>query len=385
MLSFHDNPPLSLYVHLPWCVKKCPYCDFNSHALATDALPEADYVAALVRDLEFALPQIWGRRIGSIFIGGGTPSLFSGTAINDLLCALHARLNFNPEIEITLEANPGTVDSTHFRDYQAAGVNRLSLGVQSFNNDHLAALGRIHDADAARRAIDMARDAGVTNINVDLMFGLPNQSVANAMEDLECAIAYEPQHVSWYQLTIEPNTVFYSQRPKLPGDDDLWDMQQNGRQFLDENGYRQYEVSAYARDAHQCFHNRNYWEFGDYLGIGAGAHSKLTDVTTGIIKREARHRIPATWMEHAGNGDAVTSSRKLGLADVGLEFMMNALRLSDGFPTHLFMERCGMPLLNVKQPLQEAERKGLIHWDRERITPTELGRRYLDDLTGLFL
>ena len=385
MLQFHDNPPLSLYIHLPWCVRKCPYCDFNSHAVTGEPLPEAEYLAALVRDLEFSLPQIWGRRITSIFIGGGTPSLFSGTAINELLSALHARLNFNPAIEITLEANPGTADSEHFHDYRATGVNRLSIGVQSFSDEHLQSLGRIHDADAARRAIDTARAAGFDNINLDLMFGLPGQTMNSALQDLEIAIEPALQHISWYQLTIEPNTVFYSRPPPLPDDDLVWEMQESGQALLSQHGYEQYEVSAYASAGRRSRHNLNYWEFGDYLGIGAGAHSKITDVGNPCVRRFARHRMPAGYMQLAGTDAAVVSERTLSRNDLVVEFMLNALRLVHGFPPDLFTQRSGIPLYDIRTPLSDAEAREFIEWDIHKIAPTQHGRRYLNDLIACFM
>jgi oxygen-independent coproporphyrinogen-3 oxidase len=385
MLKFHEALPLSLYIHLPWCVKKCPYCDFNSHAASGEPLPEAEYVAALVRDLEFALAQIWGRRITSIFIGGGTPSLFSGAAINELLAALHARLNFNPAIEITLEANPGTTDSEHFHGYYAAGVNRLSIGVQSFNDDHLRALGRIHDAAAARRAIDAASAAGFDNINLDLMFGLPGQTTESAIRDLEIAIECAPQHISWYQLTIEPNTAFYSRPPALPDEDRVCEMQEYGQVLLAQHGYEHYEVSAYATTGRRCRHNLNYWEFGDYLGIGAGAHSKLTDAGSHCVRRHARHRMPLSYLQLAGTDAAVVSGQTLSKADLVLEFMLNALRLVHGFAPDLFTQRCGIPLEEISVPLGEAQARQLLERDINKIIPTARGRRYLNDLIACFM
>jgi len=385
LLQFREALPLSLYIHLPWCIRKCPYCDFNSHGINDDVIPETEYIAALIRDLEFELPRIWGRRISSIFIGGGTPSLFSGSSINDLLCALHARLNFNPDIEITLEANPGTIDSDHFREYRTAGVNRLSIGVQSFSDDKLAALGRIHNVSQSLQAIEMARTSGFDNINIDLMYGLPGQTIDESIHDLQIAIGCEPDHISWYQLTIEPNTVFYSHPPQLPDDDLIWEMHIAGQQSLKEQGYKQYEVSAYAKEKHQCRHNLNYWQFGDYLGIGAGAHGKLTDVSQNQIRRFARHRIPATYMHQAGTSDAIVTEKKLTLPDIPLEFMLNALRLTDGFSAQLFLQRCGMPLHKIKEPLTQAEQQGFIEWSVERITPADKGQRYLNDLLQLFM
>ncbi len=383
MLHFNETLPLSLYLHLPWCVKKCPYCDFNSHA--AEQIPAGNYVAALIRDLETELPRIWGRRIGSIFIGGGTPSLFPGAAIEELLCALHARLNFNPAIEITLEANPGTVDGEHFRAYRKAGVNRLSIGVQSFNDAQLTALGRVHDAAQARRAIETARAAGFDNLNLDLMMGLPGQDVAAALDDLQTAIDIRPEHISWYQLTLEPNTVFYSKPPELPDDGVIWDMQLAGQERLQAHGYRQYEVSAWARDGHRCSHNLNYWQFGDYLGIGAGAHGKLTDIARQRVCRSVRHRLPDKYMQLAGQEGAIVSQTDIGMQDLPLEFMLNALRLTDGFASRLFLERCGMPLSHIDAALESAQSRGLINRDHETIRPTSRGLRYLNDLLLLFM
>lgn len=385
MLQFNDNPPLSLYIHLPWCVKKCPYCDFNSHAIEADSVSEQAYVEALIRDLEFDLPKIWGRRIGSIFIGGGTPSLFSGSAIKQLLSAIHARLNFNPQIEITLEANPGTVDSDHFRAYRDAGVNRLSIGVQSFSDQHLKALGRIHSSSEVMAAIDTARAAGFENINLDLMFGLPGQTHEQAIADLQQAINSCPTHISWYQLTIEPNTVFYSQPPALPKDDLIWEMQLSGQQILQSQGYQQYEVSAYATAEHQCRHNLNYWQFGDYLGLGAGAHGKLTHVNEQQISRYARHRIPASYMQYAGKDSAIAETRVLQRKEIPLEFMLNTLRLTNGFDPGLFLQRCGMPINIIQRELEQAVQQEMIEWEMDYIKPTGKGQRYLNSLLELFL
>ncbi|MCG8325170.1 MAG: radical SAM family heme chaperone HemW [Thiotrichales bacterium] len=384
MLHFTEPLPLSLYVHLPWCVKKCPYCDFNSYA-ADSEVPDNEYVAALVRDLESALPQIWGRRVESIFLGGGTPSLFSGAAIRELLNRLHARLNFNPAIEITLEANPGTVDAGHFHAYRRAGINRLSLGVQSFSDSRLSALGRIHDSAQAVSAYDSARTAGFDNINIDLMFGLPGQSPAAAMQDLQQAIELAPEHISWYQLTIEPNTYFYKKPPELPGEDHLWDIQCAGLEFLQQHGYQQYEVSAHARDGRQCRHNLNYWHFGDYLGIGAGAHSKLTDIRRQCIRRMIRHRNPDGYLQRAGSASAIVSDQALAMHDVPLEFMLNALRLTAGFPSRLFLQRTGLPLNRISTALEQAEHGGYLHWDEKQIVPTDKGRHFLNDLLQLFM
>ena len=385
LLTFHESLPLSLYVHLPWCVRKCPYCDFNSHETGHNLLKEKVYADALMRDLETALPQIWGRRISTIFIGGGTPSLFSAEVLNQLMADLNARLNFYPEIEITLEANPGTAEAEKFHAFRKIGINRLSIGVQSFANDKLIQLGRIHDAEEAKAAIQMARSAGFAEINIDLMFGLPGQTIDQALYDLQTAIDHEPQHISWYQLTIEPNTVFYSKPPLLPEDDLIWEMQERGQELLEQHGYPQYEISAYAKPEHQCLHNLNYWQFGDYLGIGAGAHSKLTNVTEGSITRSARHRIPERYIELAGNAAVVSDKRKLNQEDLKLEFMMNVLRLKKGVHPSLFLQRTGLPVSDIQSQLAQAEAKGLIQWDIQTLKPTTKGQRYLNDLLQLFM
>jgi len=390
MLSFETNPPLSLYIHLPWCVKKCPYCDFNSHAINEEAFPEAAYIDALISDLESELPRIWGRPIGSIFIGGGTPSLFSAEAINRLMVALRERLTFYHHIEVTMEANPGTAEVERFKAYRESGINRLSIGVQSFDDEKLKVLGRIHNSTEAKAAIAMAKDAGFDEINIDLMFGLPEQSIDEAMSDLEMAMEQQPSHLSWYQLTIEPNTIFYSKPPVLPDDDLLWSMQKQGQAYLSDSGFSQYEVSAYARHGttgvdHQCKHNLNYWQFGDYLGIGAGAHGKLTHVAEGKIERYARHRIPQSYIEKITQKNAITETRSLNRDELPLEFMMNALRLNEGFHPSLFIENTGLPLSDIQKPLQEAEKKSMIEWNINKIKPTEFGRRYLNDLIQFFI
>jgi oxygen-independent coproporphyrinogen-3 oxidase len=387
MLSFKTNPPLSLYIHLPWCIKKCPYCDFNSHAIDKEAFPENDYIDALISDLESELPRIWGRPIVSIFIGGGTPSLFSAEAIERLMAALRSRLTFYHNTEVTMEANPGTAEAERFKAYRESGINRLSIGVQSFNDEKLKRLGRIHNSTEALAAIAMAKDAGFDEINIDLMFGLPGQSIDEAMSDLDVAMEQQPTHISWYQLTIEPNTVFYSKPPALPVDDLLWDMQQRGQAYLSDEGFDQYEISAYARkgENHQCQHNRNYWRFGDYLGIGAGAHGKLTHVAEGRVERYARHRIPQSYIDKVKQSNAITETRSPGRDELPLEFMMNALRLNEGFHPSLFFQHTGLPLSHIHRQLEIAEEKGLIEWDLNKIKPTETGHRYLNDLIELFM
>ena len=380
-LRFSALPPLSLYIHIPWCLRKCPYCDFNSHEARGD-LPEHDYVAALIADFEQTLPRVWGRRIGSVFFGGGTPSLLSATAVDTILAAVRARLPLDPAAEITLEANPGTAEAGRFRDYRAAGINRLSLGIQSFNARHLKALGRIHDDRDARRAIDMAR-THFDNFNLDVMYGLPEQTIGEALADMETAQAYAPPHISAYHLTLEPNTYFYRYPPRLPEDDESAQMQSEIEALLASRGYDNYETSAFAQPGAHCRHNLNYWMFGDYIGIGAGAHGKISFPDR--VVREARFRQPRQFMEKALDGNAIQESHEVGAADIGFEFMMNALRLTGGFDVRLFTERTGVPLTRVLQPLQAAEQRGLITRDHQRITPTLLGRRFLNELLQLFL
>jgi len=382
MFTFASLPPLSLYVHIPWCVRKCPYCDFNSHE-ARASVPENEYIDALLRDLELDLPRVWGRPIHSVFIGGGTPSLFSPEAIDRLLSGLRARLTLNQEIEITLEANPGTVELERFKGFREAGVNRLSMGIQSFEPEKLKALGRIHGREEALRAAETAATAGFDNFNLDLMFGLPRQTVEQALADLHTAIAMRPSHLSAYQLTIEPNTLFHARPPQLPDDDTVAEMQDQLQGLLTEHGYRQYEVSAYARPEKQCRHNLNYWRFGDYLGIGAGAHAKITD-TRGIT-RLARVKPPKSYLEKAGTAAALSTEQKLSRPEVVAEFMLNALRLTDGFPTTLFQERAGLPFSVCEKNLARAEGKGLIEWDTQIIRPTPEGRRFLNNLLELFV
>jgi putative oxygen-independent coproporphyrinogen III oxidase len=376
-VRFASLPPLALYVHLPWCVKKCPYCDFNSHERQGE-LPFADYTSALVRDLEAMLPSVWGRRIHSIFIGGGTPSLFPAEQIDTLLAAVRARVPVEPGAEITLEANPGTAEAERFHGYRDAGVNRLSLGVQSFNEPMLKALGRIHSADEARRAVAMALET-FGNVNIDLMYGLPGQTLAMARTDIEEGVRHGPTHLSAYQLTIEPNTVFFSHPPALPGHDCAADMQLAVEEILQGAGFGQYETSAFARPGRRCRHNLNYWEFGDYLGIGAGAHGKLSFADR--VTRHERIKQPREYL--ASNGEV--PQRAIEARELPFEFMLNALRLVDGFPAELFAARCGLPVSAVEAGLRAAEEKGLIERDARRIRPTGRGRRFLNDLVELFL
>ena len=374
-------PPLSLYIHIPWCVRKCPYCDFNSHEARGD-LPEDAYVAALIADLEMALPQVWGRPVLTLFIGGGTPSLFSVRALDALLSGVRARLPLAVDAEITLEANPGTVEADKFSGFRAAGVNRLSLGVQSFNDRHLAALGRIHGADDARRAAELALRT-FDNVNLDLMYGLPGQTLTEAEADIAAAVAYAPQHVSAYHLTIEPNTYFHRYPPVVPDDDMAADMQAAVESRLAAAGYEHYETSAFARAGRQSRHNLNYWQFGDYLGIGAGAHSKISFKNN--ILRESRTRQPKAYLERAGSATALNEQREVSVAELPGEFMMNALRLNAGFDLELFAARTGLELTGILPRLEQAEARGLITRDHLRVAPTPLGQRFLNDLIGLFL
>ena len=374
-------PPLSLYVHVPWCVRKCPYCDFNSHELR-EALPEAAYVDALIADLERALPSVWGRRVHSIFFGGGTPSLLTAAAIDRLLAAFRARLQLAADAEITLEANPGTFEAEKFREFRAAGVNRLSIGIQSFNAMHLKALGRIHEDREAHRAIEIAH-ASFENFNLDLMYALPEQTLAQAEADVAQALAARAPHLSFYQLTLEPNTLFHRFPPALPDEETSATIGETVEARLVEAGYVHYETSAYARPGLECKHNLNYWRFGDYLGIGAGAHSKISFPHR--IVRELRYKQPREYLARTAAGDAVPERHAVERRDLGFEFMMNALRLADGFDVALFTERTGLPVAAVDRPLAAAESKGLIERDHLRIRPTALGRRFLNDLLQLFL
>jgi putative oxygen-independent coproporphyrinogen III oxidase len=382
MIQLAAPPPLSLYVHLPWCVRKCPYCDFNSHEARGD-IDELAYVEALLRDLERDLPRVWGRTVHTVFVGGGTPSLFSPEAIDRLLSGLRARVPLDPRAEITLEANPGTVELERFRGYREAGVNRLSIGIQSFNNDKLAALGRIHGRDEALRAAQAARDAGFDNFNLDLMFGLPGQTPAEAMADLETALQQQASHLSLYQLTIEANTLFHAQPPRLPDEDTIADMHLALQASVADRGFAQYEVSAYARPGQESRHNLNYWRFGDYLGIGAGAHGKLSD-SEGVT-RLWKQKHPKTYLETAGSPESVGGEQRLGRRELVIEFMLNALRLTRGFPVHLFQDHTGLPISAAEPALGIAEERGLIERDALAIRPTPLGQAHLNTLLELFL
>ncbi|WP_407668319.1 radical SAM family heme chaperone HemW [Paraburkholderia bannensis] len=375
-------PPLSLYVHFPWCVRKCPYCDFNSHEWKGERFPEDDYLDALRADLEQALPLVWGRQVHTIFIGGGTPSLLSAKGLDRLLSDVRALLPLDADAEITLEANPGTFEADKFAQFRASGVNRLSIGIQSFNEAHLKALGRIHDSAQARHAVEVAANT-FDNFNLDLMFALPKQTLAECQADIETALAFAPPHLSLYHLTLEPNTMFAKFPPVLPDDDQSADMQEWIHARTSEAGYGRYEVSAYAQPGRQSRHNLNYWRFGDYLGIGAGAHTKLSFPNR--IVRQMRYKHPATFIEEARAGKPIQEEHEVSAKDLPFEFMLNALRLVEGFPVYRFMERTGLPMTTIEPQLQEAEKRGLITRDYEKIVPTELGQRFLNDLQELFL
>ncbi|MDD4977220.1 MAG: radical SAM family heme chaperone HemW [Gallionella sp.] len=388
-LSFKALPPLSLYIHIPWCVRKCPYCDFNSHEVksasgmaAGRSLPEQEYVAALVRDLELALPQIWGRKVYTVFFGGGTPSLLSGEAIAEILRNVRMLLPLDLNAEITLEANPGTVEAGKFAAFREAGVNRLSMGIQSFNDTHLQALGRIHSADEARRAIEIARQH-FNNFNLDLMYALPGQTLEQALQDVQNALSYEPDHLSCYHLTLEPNTLFYRNPPALPDDDASSEMQVRIEALLAEQGYEHYETSAFARPGRQAKHNLNYWKFGDYLGIGAGAHSKLSFPDK--VVREVRYKQPQAYLQQVAKDDPVQTRHDVPHDELAFEFMLNALRLNQGFDATLYNERTSLALLGIQRELNEAQSRGLLFRDHQRIAPTVLGQRYLNDLLEIFL
>ena len=382
------TPPLSLYIHIPWCVEKCPYCDFNSHAVR-DSIPEEAYVTALIADLDNDINsfQLQNRPLHSIFIGGGTPSLFSATAIESLLTQVLSRFEHAKDIEITLEANPGTVEADKFIGFYKAGVNRLSIGVQSFASDKLIKLGRIHDSGQAKTAAQLAANCGVTSFNLDLMHGLPNQSLDNALDDLKTAISLNPSHISWYQLTIEPNTIFHSKPPKLPVDDVLWDIQDKGVKLLSEAGYQQYEISAYAKPGYQCQHNLNYWQYGDYLGIGCGAHGKITNSNTNKIMRTVKVKHPKGYLDE--NRDFLDQSFEVDNDDRAFEYMMNHLRLHSRFNVNHFQESTGLSIATVLPKLKEAEHKNMLAItevnDETYWHVTTTGQRYLNDLLEMFL
>ncbi|MDO8812508.1 MAG: radical SAM family heme chaperone HemW [Gallionella sp.] len=407
-VNFQALPPLSLYIHIPWCVRKCPYCDFNSHEVRTpsplkgEARPvlslskegedgiEQQYVAALVRDLELALPLIWGRKVYTVFFGGGTPSLLSGESVAEILRNVRMLLPLDLGAEITLEANPGTVEAARFAAYRDAGVNRLSLGIQSFNDVHLQALGRIHSADEARRAIEIAQ-RHFDNINLDLMYALPGQNqdktlgqtLEQALQDVQTALSFAPQHLSCYHLTLEPNTLFHLNPPSLPDDDASSDMQQRIEELLAAHGYQHYETSAFAQPNRRAKHNLNYWQFGDYLGIGAGAHSKLSFPDKVI--RHVRHKQPQAYMEQVAQDAPLHSEHEVPRDELAFEFMMNALRLNEGFASVLFQERTSLPLSSISRELEQAALRGLLFRDHQRVAPTRLGQRFLNDLLGIFM
>lgn len=374
-------PPLSLYVHIPWCVRKCPYCDFNSHE-AGQTIPEQDYVRALIEDLKADLAWVQGRKLHSIFFGGGTPSLFSGQAIGDILKAAEKLIGFETDIEITLEANPGTFEQQKFSDFYSAGVNRLSIGIQSFNNQHLQRLGRIHDGEQAIKAIATAQVAGFNNFNIDLMHGLPEQSLEQAQADIQQAIDSGAQHISWYQLTIEPNTAFYSKPPPLPNDDRLADIQQGGMNLLHEHQFGQYEVSAFALHGQTSRHNINYWEFGDYLGIGAGAHGKITLPEQDSVIRTSKTRQPDHYL--AREGSLLVQNSAISRDEMALEFMMNGLRLKNGVATEYFIPRTGLDKLSVATQVADLQRKGLMEPDSDRYKTTHLGYQFLNTVLQSF-
>jgi oxygen-independent coproporphyrinogen-3 oxidase len=379
------TPPLSLYVHLPWCVRKCPYCDFNSHE-AKGALPFAAYVDALIADLDFDLPLVWGRTVHTVFFGGATPSQFPPEAIDAFLQAASARLRFAPNLEITLETNPGTAEHGRFDRYRAAGVNRLSFGIQSFDDGCLQRLGRIHDSAQAEAAVKLARDAGFDNFNLDLMYALPGQTLAMAAYDIERALALQPTHLSHYQLTLEPNTLFAAKPPAgIPDDDASWDIQEHCQAMLAGAGYAQYEVSAYARTDRQCAHNLNYWHFGDYLGIGAGAHGKLTSGSEQTILRRWKVKHPAAYLAAAGTTAALGGDERIDPARRPFDYMLNALRLVDGFTLAEFEARTGLAADAIDAELHTALARDWVTREHGRIVPTELGRRFTNDVIGLFL
>ncbi|MDZ4097244.1 MAG: radical SAM family heme chaperone HemW [Methylophilaceae bacterium] len=379
--GLQNPPPLSLYIHIPWCVKKCPYCDFNSHESKQD-IPEQAYVDALIADLEQSVPKVWGRKIRSIFFGGGTPSLFSPESIDRILSQVRMLTPLEYEAEITLEANPGTVDAAHFKGYRDAGVNRLSLGIQSFDNRYLSSLGRIHDEGQAIRAAELAI-ATFESVNLDVMYGLPNQNLDNALSDAKRACELNPSHLSFYHLTLEPNTPFHRTPPSLPDDDTSAAMQEAIEDLLASHGYEHYETSAFAKKGKRARHNLNYWTFGDYLGIGAGAHSKLSYHDK--ITREARHKHPNRYLENVAKGLAVDTEWQISRDELGFEFMMNALRLTEGFDIDLFQLRTGLPIQHIEKTLKTAKEKALIEVDQNIIKPTVMGQRFLNELLQLFL
>ncbi|MEA3411444.1 MAG: radical SAM family heme chaperone HemW [Pseudomonadota bacterium] len=383
--GFTHRPPMGLYVHLPWCVRKCPYCDFNSFAAGEGPIPERAYLDALLLELEgYVRMEDWPA-VESVFIGGGTPSLFSAEGIERLLTGTRRRIALSPAAEVTLEANPGTVEQGRFGEFRQAGINRLSIGIQTFDDDALLRIGRIHTAAEAIRAAEGARAAGFNNINLDIMFGLPGQDRKSALADVATAISLAPDHISRYQLTIEPDTAFHVRPPRLPADDSIWNMQVSGQRMLMHRGYTHYEVSAFAVPGRQCRHNRNYWEFGDYIGIGAGAHGKLTRPDQLSITRTGNTRRPRAWMEQVSNRRQAGTTSRVVCEDLPFEFMLNALRLEEGFEYELFEERTGLPRDAISPRVRTAENDGLLRIEGGRIVPTELGGRFLNDLMARFL
>ncbi len=400
MLNFTTLPPLSLYIHYPWCAQKCPYCDFNSHVepVSVNAKQrDENYIKALINDLEHELPAIWGRTVQTIFIGGGTPSLIQPELLQQLLSRISARVKLSPMAEITMEANPGTVDQYKFAEFHEAGINRLSIGIQSFDDQLLKKIGRIHNAHQAKLAIERAQSAGFDNINLDLMYALPGQTLKNALDDVQQAIDFGTTHLSHYQLMLEPNTLFASQPPELPDDDLSYDMQLECQQLLADAGFQHYEVSAYAKPGKQCRHNLNYWHFGDYLGIGAGAHGKISDAAQQSITRRWKEKHPQSYMDSnnlekkSKNSTISTPSSMMGgqqqlsRHDIGFEFMLNSSRLIDGFDSQLFFTHTGLPIIQIEQGLTKAVELGLIERQREHIKPTQRGLQYLNELQELFL
>lgn len=376
------TPPLSLYIHFPWCVRKCPYCDFNSHSLKI-SLPETAYLAALIADLEADLIKITDRKIISIFMGGGTPSLFTPLSLQYLLNEIKQRVEFADNIEITLEANPGTIEYQRFADYRAAGINRLSIGVQSLQDEKLKALGRIHGAEEAIKAAQAAHAAGFTNFNLDLMHGLPHQTLEDGLYDLQTALLLKPTHLSWYQLTLEPNTFFAYNPPQLPADEVIDELHEQGRKLLAGHDFQQYEISAYSKSNYRCQHNVNYWEFGDYLGIGAGAHSKITDITNQTITRQWKVKHPKDYLDH--NSHFIGEEKIINKTELPFEFMLNALRLYQDIPIDLFITRTGLPITAIKNHLIQAAEKELLHWNNNVIRITDLGRRFYNNLVEIFV
>ena len=382
--GLHGLPPLALYVHLPWCVRKCPYCDFNSHE-APAQLPAEEYVDALLADLELDLPLVWGRSVQSIFFGGGTPSLFSARWIERLIEGFRTRLRVSPQAEVTLEANPGTTEHDSFSAYRDAGINRVSLGVQSFKDCSLKRLGRIHGSAEIETAVESIQSAGIDNFNIDLMYALPGQSVGDALDDVRLALNCAPSHLSFYQLTIEPNTAFHASPPELPDDDTAWDMQEKCGELFIESGFRQYEISAWAREGFRCRHNLNYWRYGDFLGIGAGAHSKLTLPAEQSVRRRARQRHPKTWLKAKQSGNWLAEDRLIGEEERVFEFFLNQLRLCDGVRKEQFTPRTGVAWDRVSVRVEKAIESGLLTDGNGVLRPTSLGWRFSNEIQAMFL